>query len=74
MSEKFTIIKEDLIKVGKGLLIALSGSAIVFLSSVSNVIDWSRFGSNSQLYMLIATAISSSIVNLIRKWVGTTEY
>ncbi len=63
MSKKYTVSKEDLKKVGTGLVIALLGSLATFMEQTFSQID---FGS----WTVLVFAINSALVNLIRKWVA----
>jgi len=56
----------DMSKVSKGLLIALVGAAVAFLIQIPDAID---FGS----YQGIAVAVSSTVVNLLRKWLSNNS-
>lgn len=74
MSKKFTLINEDFKKIFKGFLIALGGALIVFLGDLTKVIDFSSFGQYSNIAILVSTAICSSLVNMIQKWISVTQY
>lgn len=56
----------DMNKVSKGLLIALTGAAVAFLVQIPEAID---FGT----YQGIAVAVSSTVVNLLRKWLSNNS-
>lgn len=62
MSENFVMNKEDMKKLGKGLLIALLGALLTFLEE--NIINI-QFGS----WTPVIVALNSVIVNLGRKWI-----
>lgn len=63
MSKKYTVSKEDLKKVGTGLVIALLGSLATYMEQTCSQID---FGS----WTVFAVAVNSTLVNLIRKWIA----
>lgn len=66
MSEKLKISKEDLLKVGKGALIAGSGAILTYLTSAITTID---FGS----YTPMIVAGFSILVNFLRKYIPNTN-
>jgi hypothetical protein len=59
-SDKFTLNSADLIKIGKGLLIALGGAALTYLSTIVTKVD---FG----VYTPLAVAIFSTLINTASK-------
>jgi hypothetical protein len=64
MSSKFlTVNKEDLIKVLKGLGIAVAGVVLTYLEETIPGID---FGS----FTPVVYALNSTLVNLARKWLA----
>lgn len=73
-SKKWELIKQDLKKIGIGFLLALGGAAVAFLADLSSVIDYSQYGNNAQIVALIVASVSSSLINVIRKWIGTNNY
>lgn len=73
-SKAWGLIKQDLIKVGKGLLIAIAGAVVAFLGDVSGLIDYSQYGVYAPYVALAVGSICSSLINLIRKYVSATVY
>ena len=65
MSNSFSISKEELISVLKGLGIALAGTALTYLTSW---ITQTSFG----VYTPIIVAVWSVFVNFVRKFVPNT--
>ena len=63
MSARFTLGPIDWTKIGKGLLIALAGAALTYVSEVLLEVD---FG---QLTAVVA-AIWAVVVNIVRKWIA----
>lgn len=64
-SKKYTLNKTDLLKIGKGALIAISGAAIAAGASYLEVLpDKVDFG----VWDAIAVSIISTAVNVIRKF------
>ena len=66
-SEKYSLIKEDLKRIGIGLGVALLGALATYLQDAIPSID---FGA----YTPLAVAINSVIVNIIRKFIDDTIY
>ena len=60
-SKRFFLNSIDWAKIGKGLLIALAGALLTYLTELSINID---FGN----YSLLIVALWSAVVNVIRKW------
>ena len=74
-SPVWELVKADLKKVGVGLLVALGGALATFLTDVTGLIDFSHYGPTwGPIIMLAFSSLSSSFVNLIRKWLSTTVY
>ena len=75
-SQKWNLIKPDLIKVGKGLLIALSGAAAAYLETIAGQIDFVKtFGpSIAPFAAMIFAALNSAIINALRKYATSTTY
>jgi len=73
-SRPWGLIKQDLIKVGKGFLIALAGAAIAFLGEVSGIIDYSAYGEAGPFIALAVSSVCSTVVNLIRKLINGSVY
>lgn len=73
-SKAWSLIKQDLKKVGKGFLIAVSGAVVAFLGDVSGIIDYSQYGVYAPYVALAVGSICSSLINLIRKYVSGTVY
>ena len=66
-SEKYSLIQEDLKRIGIGLGVALLGALATYLQDIIPNVD---FGA----YTPLAVAINSVIVNIIRKFVADTIY
>ena len=66
MSEKLKISKVDLIKIGKGALIAGSGAILTYLTSAITTLD---FGA----YTPMVVAGFGILVNFLRKFIPKTE-
>ncbi len=74
ISQKWQLIKQDLKKVGIGLLLALAGALAAFLGDVSGLIDYSAYGQAGPFVALLVGSVCSSLINLIRKWMSETKY
>ena len=61
-SPKFKLNNLDLAKLGKGLLIALTGCAITYLTDLIPSIDWGT-------WTPLVVAGWSFLANVVRKWV-----
>ena len=61
-SKRFELNKEDLIKIGKGAIIAILGAVLTYGSSIISSIDFKG-------YAAIVTAIWSILVNAGWKWI-----
>lgn len=66
MSEKLTVSKEDLVKVGKGALIAGAGAALTYLTSALTSLDFGE-------YTPLVVAGWGILVNFLRKYIPKTE-
>lgn len=66
MSEKLKLNKEDMSKVGKGLVIAMSGAGLTYLVSIIGNVD---FGGAE----LVVGAGFSVLVNFCRKFLFTQK-
>jgi hypothetical protein len=66
MSPKLSISKEELIKVGKGLVIAMAGAGLTYASSVVTSTDFGK-------YDLIVAALWSAFINFARMYVPSTK-
>lgn len=64
MSQPLSLDTQDLIKVGKGALLALAGALAGYLTVLAA--DWK----DSPGYAVIAAAIASTLANVIRKWIA----
>lgn len=65
----YTITKNDLISIGKGLLIAVGGAALTYLNSVILKTDFSvHYGATIVNYTPIVYVFWSSVVNVGRKY------
>lgn len=67
MSEQFSLGKSDLIKIGKGALLALAGALAGYLTVLAA--EWK----DSPGYAVIIAAVASTLANAIRKWVADTS-
>lgn len=63
---KYTLSKTDLVKIGKGFLVAVSGATVVWLGDVSNQVD---FG----IWTPFVVAGTSVAVNMLRKFMTDTQ-
>lgn len=61
-SESLEMNKNDWVKVGKGLLIALGGTALTYITDIIPTIEWGE-------YKPIVVAISSVLINLGWKYI-----
>lgn len=62
-SQKYSLNKEDLTAVGKGLAVALAGAALTYLSQV---VTQTNFGQFTPLVVVLA----SVLVNVGRKFIA----
>lgn len=60
MSERLELNKKDMLKVGKGLLIAMGGAGVAYLAEVVGLID---FGASTPLVV----AGAGILLNFLRK-------
>ena len=60
-SKAWGLIKQDLIKVGKGLILAILGALVAFIGQVSGLIDYSQYGQYGPFVAL--TARTGNIYN-----------
>ena len=74
ISKKFDLIKEDLIKIGKGFLIALGGAVCAYLAQLGGVIDYTRYAEAAPYVAVAVSAFSSTVINIIQKWINTSTY
>jgi hypothetical protein len=58
---RFKLTKTDLVKVGKGVLVAIAGAALTYLTEWAASMD---FGS----YTPVIVAGLSIMANIVRKW------
>lgn len=63
---RFTLNKQDLIKIGKGFLIAVGGAALVYFTEVFAQIDWGT-------WTPVVTALSAVLINAARKWLQNVQ-
>jgi hypothetical protein len=61
-SKKFTLNKEDLIKIGVGALVAIAGAATVYFSEVISQVDFGQ-------WTPVAVAAASILINASRKFI-----
>jgi len=74
ISKPWSIIREDLISIGKGLLINLAGAALlVFGNYLADLIQGVEI-SDLVLPISVSTALLAAIANTIRKFVSKQEY
>lgn len=64
MSQSLSLDTQDLIKIGKGALLALAGALAGYLTVLAA--DWK----DSPGYAIIAAAVASTLANVIRKWIA----
>jgi hypothetical protein len=62
-SDRFKLNKEDLLKIGKGALIAIGGSLLAYLGTVVGKVDWGTYG-------FIAIPVASILINAGVKWLS----
>jgi len=67
VSQRFQLNWNDMEKIGKGLLIALAGAALTYLTEQIPNIDLGE-------WTPIVVAIWSVIVNAAKKWLSETRY
>lgn len=65
MSKQFSLNKKDLIKVGEGALIAMSGAGLTYLSSVVGQMDFGE-------WTPLVVATFSVLMNLFKKFFTDT--
>ena len=66
MSYEYSLSKSDLIKLGKGALIAIGGAVLTYGSSIITKIDFGEFTP-------IVVSVFSIAINACRKYVPATE-
>lgn len=66
MSKKLKISKTDLVKVGKGALIAGAGAVLTYLTSAITTLDFGE-------YTPLVVAGFGILVNFLRKLIPRTE-
>jgi len=66
-SEKYSLVKEDLKRVGVGALVAILGALATYFEQTIPNIDFNA-------YTPLVVAINSVVVNVIRKYVAETIY
>lgn len=66
MSEKYSLNKQDLKKIGTGALVAIAGALLVYLTDLVPTIDWG-------VYTPIVTAVFAILANLVRKWLSESK-
>ncbi len=62
-SKKYSLNKEDLIKVSTGALLAIIGALLTYLTGIIGQID---FG----VWTPVATAIFAIVANIVRKYIS----
>lgn len=67
VSPKFRLIKEDMLKVGKGALIATSGALLTYALQVIPTVDFGQ-------YTPIVVALASILINAGLKYFQSNEY
>lgn len=65
-SKKYKLNKQDLLKIGKGAVIALIGALLTYVASIAGNID---FGA----YTPIVVAVLAIVVNAGRKFIASEE-
>ena len=66
MSEKLKVSKNDLVKVGKGALIAGAGAILTYLTTAITSLDFGE-------YTPVVVAGFSILINFLRKLIPKTE-
>ena len=74
VSKKWSLIKQDWKKIGKGLLISLGGLVCAYLANISGLINFSLYGNMGPAIAIGVSFIASNLINIIQKWIGTTVY
>lgn len=74
ISKKFSLIKKDLGKIGRGFLISLGGLAVAYLSSISGLVDFSLYGDMGPFIAVAVSFFASNLINVIQKWINTSTY
>jgi len=74
ISKSWTLIKPDLIKIGKGALIAIGGAMVAYLGQVSGMIDYSHYGIFGSIVAVCVSTSSSILINVLNKWINTSTY
>ena len=78
VSEKWSLVKEDWLKIAKGFKIALGGAIvaglIVFFSQLPGTIDVTQYGNLAPYITLVLGAICAGVLNILNKWATKTEY
>ena len=69
ISHKYSLNKQDLIKVAKGAGLAATGAIAAYLAQALGQID---FG--NAWWSPMAIAFVPVVVNILRKWANTNEY
>lgn len=67
LSERFSLISQDLKKIGIGALVALGGALATYLEATIPGINFGQ-------YTFLVVSINSIIVNAIRLFVSQTTY
>lgn len=58
---RYTLTKENLKKIGKGLLIAMGGAALTYTAELVPNVDFGE-------YTALVVAMSSVLINAAREW------
>lgn len=62
-SKRFILNKTDWVKIGKGLLLAISGAVLTYITAVLKIVPLGEFTPAVMLFW-------SVLANVIRKWVA----
>jgi hypothetical protein len=67
ISQKYSLNKEDMLKIGKGACIALGGTLATYLLDVLTQIDMG-------VYTPVVVSIFSILINTFSKWISRIKY
>ena len=75
-SQRWDLIKPDLLKIWKGFLIALAGGTAAYLETVAGQINFTKdFGPTfGPLVLIVFSSANMAVVNALLKFAGKTTY
>lgn len=73
-SPAWNLIKQDLKKLLKGLIISVIGVVSAFLLQAIDMIDFSQYGQHGPMIALGVGFLFSNIANTLNKWIKSTTY